>query len=90
MGSTGISSNTSNSSKIDRTPFTNEGNGQWTIDIEGVGGASILDESDDFRYGGTAYSVKVWNKDYDAVGDTTMYTSLNAAKQAAKDSLRNL
>ena len=90
MGATGISSNISNGSKIDRTPFTNEGGGQWTIDIEGVGGASILDETDEYRFGGTAYGVTVWDKNYDKQGDTTYHTSLNAAKQAAKDRIKDM
>ncbi len=29
---------------IDRTSFTDEGGGQWTLDIEGVGGGQLLDE----------------------------------------------
>ena len=75
---------------VDKTSFTNDGLGQWQLDIPGVGGASILDESDT-RAGGygqmRAYTVTTWDKDYN-IGETRTFGSLNAAKQAAKDEIK--
>lgn len=77
-------------STIDRTPFKNIGGGQWELDIPGVGGASILDETDSSRAGygtGTAYSVSIWDKDYNIISNT-LVGSLNAGKAMAKDTLK--
>lgn len=74
--------------KIDRTGFQSMGGGQWTMDIPGVGGAQILDESDDYKYGGKAYSVHAWDGNYNEIGGTDIYGTLNAAKQAAKDKIK--
>ena len=77
--------------QINRTSFTNDGFGQWTLDIEGVGGISILDERDSSRAGfgsGPAYSISVWGADYAADPDVIMYGSLNEAKRRAKELLK--
>lgn len=76
--------------RVDRTPFTNDGLGQWQIDIPGVGGASILDESEGMAGGfgqARAYSVRTWDANYN-MGDMRLFGSLNAAKQAAKDEIK--
>ena len=88
MGSVGTGK--ISSSTIDKTPFTKMGNGQWEFDIPGVGGASILDESDSSSGGFGAmsvYSVKVWDKDYNEIERYNLST-LNAAKAMAKDALK--
>lgn len=82
---------TNNESSINRTSFTNEGGGQWTLDIEGVGGASILDERDSSRAGfgsGPAYGITIWGADYQMDEQRIFYTSLNDAKRIAKDLLK--
>lgn len=59
------------------------------MDIPGAGGAQILDESDDFRYGGKAYSVHAWDSNYNAIPGSEIYGSLNAAKTAAKERIKS-
>lgn len=78
---------------IDRTSFTNEGGGQWTLDIEGVGGGQLLDERDSSRAGfgtGPAYGITVWDKDYKSSEQTIFYGSLNEAKAELKRRLKEL
>lgn len=77
--------------KINRTSFTNEG-GQWTLDINGVGGVQILDERDSSRAGfgsGPAYGITVWDANYRMDEQQIYYTSLNEAKQIAKSLLKD-
>lgn len=77
--------------RIDKATFKDQGGGQWTLDT-GWGGAQILDESDGAAggYGRMkAYSVKAWDSNYDVIGDTEIYSSLNAAKKAAKKKLKS-
>lgn len=97
-GSSGMSGSSSSSStvaaqsrKLDKTPFTNEGGGQWTLDTN-IGGASILDESDTAAggYGAMrAYSMKAWDANYNEIGESQIFGSLNAAKAAAKKAIKS-
>ena len=76
--------------KIDKTGFKATGGGQWEMDIPGVGGASILDETDT-SLGGygmyKVYSYKVWDKNYKIIADSNA-GNLNDAKYYAKSALR--
>ena len=80
---------------IAQAKFTNEGNGNWQVDIPGVGGAIILDEtggSKDPMYGmgGKVYSIRTWDQDY-TVGDEQIFQgSINQAKTAAKKRLKGM
>lgn len=79
--------------RLDRTPFVNQGGGQWTLDT-GMGGGSILDETGSSRdpglgFGGKVYSAQAWDSDYNVIGDTEMYSSLNAAKEAVKRKIKS-
>ena len=77
--------------RLDKTPFVDEGGGQWTLDT-GMGGAQILDESGSSAggYGQMkAYSVKAWDSNYEMIGDTEIYGTLNAAKSAAKSKIKS-
>lgn len=79
---------------IDKTAFDNMGGGQWQLDIPGIGGGSILDERDSLLAGfgtGPAYSVTVWDKNYNLVGvqSELLYGSLNNAKARLKERLKN-
>ena len=79
--------------EIDRRAFTNEGFGNWQLDIEGIGGGQVLDEtgsSRDIAYGrgGKVYSIRAWDADYNGIGETTMvYGSLNEAKRSLREML---
>ena len=89
----GGSSSSALARRLDRAGFTDQGNGQWTLDT-GMGGGSILDETGSSRdplygRGGKLYSAEAWDSDYNRIGDTEMYTSLNAAKQAVKDKIKS-
>lgn len=78
--------------KVDKTGFTNEGGGQWTLDISGAGGGSILDESDSSAggYGAMkAYSVTAWDANYQIIGEKQIFGSLNAAKDAVKRKIKS-
>ena len=78
-------------SKIDKVPFTNMGGGQWEVDIEGVGGGSILEVSESWKYGpGKAYEVRIWNDGYNTVDNGVYYATLNTAKSAIKDRLKEM
>lgn len=77
---------------IDRSSFTDEGGGQWTLDIDGVGGVQILNERDSSRAGfgsGPAYGITVWDANYRMDEQQIYYTSLNEAKQIAKSLLKD-
>lgn len=87
------SENTRANKLIERTAFTNEGGGNYQLDIEGVGGAQVLDERDSRRakFGsGPAYGITVWDKDYNIIGqaDTIYFGTLNEAKREAKKRLK--
>ena len=73
---------------INRTPFTNEGFGQWTIDIDGVGGASILEDNDTAM--GKYYEISLWDKEYNTQRRKFNARTLNEAKQTAKNELEKL
>lgn len=75
-------------SKLDKAGFVKTANGQWNLDT-GMGGGIILDESDDYKYGGKAYSAKAWDSNYDVIGDTEIYSDLNAAKAAIKAKIKS-
>lgn len=79
---------------IDRKGFESVGNGHWELIAPGKVseiGASILDETDS-RAGGygrmKAYSVQTWGQGVDAIGTTRIFGSLNAAKTAAKEEMK--
>ena len=78
--------------QIEKSAFEKTGNGVWEMTTSGkVGiGAQILDESDS-RAGGygrmKSYSVKTWGKDVGDVGETRYFSSLNAAKTAAREEM---
>ena len=77
---------------VDKTGFKVEGNGNWQMDIPGVGGAMILDETDTAmgNYGAQkTYSYTVWDKNYQ-IQDKQYAISLNDAKYMAKENLKNL
>lgn len=79
---------------ISRASFTNEGNGQWTLDVPDQGGGQILDETGSSRdpnagRGGKLYSARSWNADNDFLEDRAQYfTSLNDAKSYVKSQLQ--
>lgn len=78
--------------EIDRKAITNEGNGNWQLDIDGVGGGQILDEtggSRDAMYGrgGKVYSVRAWDADYNGIDETMVNGSLNEAKRSLREML---
>ena len=77
--------------RLDKAVFKDEGGGQWTLDT-GMGGGSILDESDTSRGGYgmmRAYSATAWDSNYDVVLDHELYDSLNAAKRAIKNAIKD-
>ena len=80
---------------ITRTAFTVEGNGNWQLDIPGIGGGQILDETGGSRdpangRAGKLYSVRAWDDEYNMISGSEEYISgsLNDAKQALKHTLR--
>lgn len=88
-----VANNQSGIRQIDKASFKNEGSGQWTLDIEGVGGGQILDERDSSRAGfgsGPAYGITLWDKNYKSEGQQIYYGSLNEAKQEFKRRLKEL
>lgn len=77
---------------IERTPFTNEGGGNWQLDIPGVGGGQILDETGGSRdpmngRGGKVYSARAWDSGYSMIENTQYLSSLNDAKRVIRDTL---
>lgn len=88
-GKSGLNSGNATLSKVDKTGFTNEGGGVYSLDIEGAGGGQILDVSDNYNYGGTAYEARAWDSNYKAIGEMQVYSSLNAAKTAIKDKIKS-
>lgn len=107
MGSTGVSARATDTNatattaatvnvtatQINRTGYTDEGFGRWTLDFEGLGGVSILDERDTSRAGfgsGPAYSVHVYDNEGTTVTNQLMYGSLTSAKQEGKTILKEL
>jgi hypothetical protein len=80
-------------SAITHTGFVNEGGGQWTLDTP-YGGGQILDETGTsvdpgWGYGGKVYSAKAWDSEYNMIGGTDLYGSLNEAKWAIRDKLKS-
>lgn len=93
MGSTGTSAGPISASRLDRTAFTDQGGGQWTLDT-GLGGGQILDETGTSRdsamgFGGKVYSARAWDSNYNTLIDGDMFASLAAAKRAIKDAIKN-
>lgn len=80
---------------ISRATFQANGNGTWSVDIDGVGGGQILDETGGSRdpmmgRGGKVYSITAWDADYGQIGPVQIVTgSLNQAKRELKDTLRS-
>ena len=77
---------------IDRTAIASEGNGNWQMDIAGVGGGQILDETGGSRdpmygRGGKVYSIRAWDADYNMIHETTIGGSLNDAKRELREAL---
>ena len=84
---------------ISQAKYEDAGNGQWTFDIDGVGGVQILDETGSSRdpyhgMGGKVYGVTLWT--YDRQGTATAYNpiimqgSIGQAKTAGKQNLKKL
>lgn len=93
MGSTGTSAGPISASRLDKIGFTDQGGGQWTLDT-GMGGGQILDETGTSRdpamgFGGKVYSATAWDSNYTVLMDGDAFTSLNAAKQAIKDAIKD-
>ena len=80
---------------INRAAFKNEGNGEWSLEVEGYGGGQILDETGGSRdpargYGGKIYSARAWDENYQRTEDRERYFfSLNEAKSYIKQQLQN-
>lgn len=77
---------------IDSASISSEGNGNWGMDIPGVGGGQILDETGGTRdpmygRGGKVYSIRAWDSDYNMIHQTTIGGSLNDAKRELRDAL---
>ena len=77
---------------IERAKITSEGNGNWQMDIDGVGGGQILDETGGSRdpmygRGGKVYSIRVWDADYNMIHETTIGGSLTEAKREMREAL---
>lgn len=80
---------------IDRTAFENRGGGEWEIDIDGVGGGQILDETGSTRdpyygRGGRVYSVRIWDADYSQQGEEMVNGSLSEAKRRLREMLHSV
>lgn len=80
---------------INRASFSDEGGGNWQLDIPGVGGGQILDETGSSRdpmygRGGKVYSINTWDDGYNTIpnGSQLINGSLNDAKRALKDTLK--
>lgn len=71
--------------KVDDAKFEDEGFGQWTLDVPGAGGASILDESSG---GDKYYSISIWDKNYSSEGIVAHSPSLAGAKATAKELIK--
>lgn len=79
---------------VDNSSFKKAGFGQWTLDVPGVGGASILDETGStaalrmgMMPGQKLYSMVYWDKDYNQ-SQRQYYSRLNDAKYYAKAALK--
>lgn len=80
---------------IDRARIENRGFGEWQMDLEGVGGGQILDEtgsSRDSAYGrgGRVYSVRAWDAEYNSQDSEMVEGSLNDAKRRLREMLHRL
>ena len=79
---------------ISRATFTNEGNGEWSLNVDGQGGGQILDETGSRRdptagRGGKLYSARSWDADNDFLEERAQYfTNLSDAKKYVKDKLQ--
>lgn len=91
-GTGGLSGNTL-AARLDRTPFKDEGGGQWTLDT-GMGGGTVLDETGTSRdpgmgFGGKVYSAMAWDSNYDPIGETQFFSTLAAAKSSIKERIKS-
>lgn len=95
-GSSGTASTRSIASQIAQAKFTDEGGGQWTLEINGVGGAQVLDETGGSRdpmlgRGGKVYSVTVWDGNFTVQGPAQIVQgNLGQARTLAKKILKGL
>lgn len=94
-GGGGGGSRTPSWTAVDKTGFTNNGNGTWSFDIPGVGGAQIVEETGGSRalnmgYMPTQrlYSMTWWDKNYTEHGVRQYYDRLNDAKYYAKEAVK--
>lgn len=78
--------------QISKATFKNVGNGNWSFDVEGVGGGQVLEETGSSRamnmgYMPTqkAYSISAWGENYMTLGGREFFDTLNEAKKAIKD-----
>lgn len=98
MGATSAAtaSKASIASQIAKAKFTDEGGGQWTLDINGVGGAQVLDETGGSRdpyhgMGGKVYSVTVWDKNFAVNGPAQIIQgNIGQARTLAKKILKGM
>ena len=81
---------------VQQQKYTDNGNGTWSFDIEGIGGVQVLDETGGSHdpmlgHGGKIYGVNVWDNNY-AVHGPTQYIngSINQAKTLGKKILRGI
>ena len=77
--------------KIDKGVFIKNGNGVWDFAGPYTIGAQILDETDSAAGGfgmQKTYSMKTWGQAVGDMGTTTFYSTLNAAKSAAREEMK--
>lgn len=92
----GTASKKSIAAQIAQAKFTDEGGGQWTLDINGVGGAQILDETGGSRdpnngMGGKVYSVTVWDGNFTVHGPAQIVQgNIGQARTLAKKILKGM
>ncbi len=76
---------------IDKKGFTAQGNGVWEFTGPYTIGAQILDETDSSAggYGRfKQYSVQTWGQHVEDISPRRYYDTLNAAKTAAKEEMK--
>lgn len=80
--------------KLERAGFKYTGNGTWELDVPGIGGAQILDETgstEALRMGlmpdQKLYSMIYWDDTGNTAADRQYFDTLNNAKYSAKNGL---
>ncbi len=66
--------------------WAKSGTGQWDIDIEGKGGAQILEADMPYTRNQKYYEVHMWDKDYKIL-EMQKASSLTGAKSVVKNTL---